>query len=124
MDINILKQISRYQYFPSKKDVPEHPAVKRFWRVLESFSQEQLGGYLQYVWGRRRLTDGSADIHKISFHPSKTGIPEAHTCFFEIDIGEYPSDEDLRAKLIYGIENCNEIAEGNRDYDLNADFGE
>lgn len=49
-------------------------------------------------------------------------IPEAHTCFFELDLGKYDTDEDLRKKLLYGIENCHEIQDGGT-YTLGADFG-
>ena len=49
-------------------------------------------------------------------------IPVAHTCGFTLDIGEYQSDEELRQKLLYGIENCGEIADGG-DFTLTADFG-
>lgn len=115
-----MKKITRYQGESGFKE--EHPAAQRFWRVLESFNQKQLGGYLKYVWGRSRLSHGLNDTHKISLYPSVSGIPRAHTCFFELDLGVYESDEDLRKKLLYGIENCNEIQDGG-NYELAADFG-
>ena len=114
----MLKKITKYSNFKA-----DHPAAKRFWRVLDSFDQTQLAGYLKYVWGRTRLSHGISDTHKLTYYAGKSNIPEAHTCFFELDLGEYESDEDLRKKLLYGIENCNEIAESDNNYNLSADFG-
>lgn len=79
--------------------------------------------YLKYVWGRSRLSPGMNDTHVLSYYEAKNGIPEAHTCFFELDLGKYENDEDLRVKLLYGVENCNEIAETGSAYRLDADFG-
>lgn len=113
-----MKKITVYRNFDEK-----HEGAKRFWRVLESFDQKQLSGYLKYVWGRSRLSHGLSDAHKVSYYESRNNIPEAHTCFFELDLGRYESDEELRKKLLYGIENCNEIAEDGANYHLAADFG-
>lgn len=120
MDIEQLKKITIYG---GSRFSEEHGEAKRFWRVLGSFSQKQLSGYLKYVWGRTRLSCGLNDAHKLTLYQDKSGIPEAHTCFFELDLGVYKSDEDLKAKLLYGIEHCNEIAEDGRTYNLSADFG-
>ena len=117
MDIEELKKITIYNNFTES-----HPAAKRFWRVLETFNQEQLSAYLIYVYGRSRLGHNLTDTHKLSYCKTLKGIPESHTCFFELDLGEYPSDEDLNRKLLYGIENCKEIAETSGTYNLSADF--
>lgn len=120
VDIEHLKSITQY----ISNDMDEHHEdVQRFWRVLATFSQEQLSGYVQYVSGKSRLNSGSSDIHKISYISDKNGIPEAHTCYFELDLGSYDTDEELRWKLLYGIENCKEIAEENSNYHLGASFG-
>ena len=75
------------------------------------------------MWGRSRLSAGSNDKHTLTFMPGKDFIPEAHTCFFELDLGEYQTDEELRMKMLYGIENCGEIAESSSAYQLDAAFG-
>jgi hypothetical protein len=118
VDIELLKRNTKYGKFDK-----DHPAAKRFWRVLKTFNQRQLAGYLKFVWGRTRLTFGSNDQHTLTFMPGKNFIPEAHTCFFELDLGEYQTDAELRKKLLYGIENCGEIAESTSTYGLTADFG-
>lgn len=77
--------------------------------------------YVKYVFGRTTLSASITNYHKITYYSDRKGIPETHTCFFEIDLGSYPSDEDLREKLLYGMENCNEIAENSGNYNLDAE---
>lgn len=36
-------------------------------------------------------------------------LPEAHTCFFTIDLPRYSSFENLKNKLLYAITNCQAI---------------
>lgn len=117
IDIKYLKSITEYKGFSER-----HESAKRFWRVLETFTQEQLSGYLQFVYGRTRLVQGSNDGHKLTFCEDLKGCPESHTCFFELDLGLYESDEQFKEKLLYGIENCKEIAEASGTYDLPVDF--
>lgn len=117
----MLKAITTYEDFGgSPKD---HPSVKYFWNILGGFTQEQLSMYLRYVWGRSRLTHSFSDTHTILLLRGSPIIPLAHTCFFQVDLGEYESEEDLRKKLLYGMENCHIILEEGRALDLAADFG-
>lgn len=118
VDIEVLKRITKYKNFNV-----DHPAAKRFWRVLETFNQDQLAKYLKYVWGRTRLSHGCSDNHELVFFGGRNNIPEAHTCFFQLDLGDYETDEELSKKLLYGIENCNEIAEDDGNYNVGAEFG-
>lgn len=53
---------------------------KRFWRVFESFSNEERQAYLKFVWGRTRLPEDLSNLsHKhevrIMDNMSKTGFP-------------------------------------------------
>jgi hypothetical protein len=101
----------------------EHPTIKQFWNILKDFTQDQLSAYLRYVWGRSRLSHSYGDSHKLTYYKGKSNIPEAHTCFFELDLGDYPSEEDLKKKLLYGLENCHIIMETSKKLNLSADFG-
>ena len=121
MDISVLKQITTYNSFGSNP--LEHETIIYFWNILGTFTQEQLASYLRYVWGRSRLSYSFGDNHKITYVKDKAIIPEAHTCFFEVDIGTYPSEDDLRKKLLYGMENCTEISESSKRFAFAADFG-
>jgi hypothetical protein len=123
VDISALKRITVYNNFPNESDAQNHPAVVMFWQCLDSFTQEQLSGYLKYVWGRSRLSHSMGDKHTVTYKKGDSGIPETHTCFFEVDIGDYPSVADLKKKLLYGMDNCKEIAEPSKKYTLSSDFG-
>lgn len=118
----MLRAITSYEEFNGTEN--EHISALYFWKILEGFNQEQLASYLRYVWGRSRLTHSFSDSHKILLIKGKPIIPLAHTCFFQVDIGEnYTSEEDLRKKLLYGMENCTIILEEGRNLNLAADFG-
>lgn len=122
VDITVLKSITHYEGFGSNEE--EHASVAAFWNILGRMSQPDLASYLKYVWGRARLSHAFGDKHKLTYQPGKQGaIPEAHTCFFELDLADYDSEADLEKKLRYGMDNCHEIAETDAAYRLAADFG-
>ena len=82
--------------------------VRYFWRVMESFSDDERSKFLKFVWGRTRLPkegdEGWTRPFKIS---PKTGgdekLPIAHTCFFQIELPEYSSEEVMRRRLLTAI---------------------
>lgn len=111
VDIGLLRKITKYEDF--SVDTPEdHPTVQYFWNTLNGFTQKQLSLYLRYVWGRSRLGASQSNNHKLSYVSGKDDmIPEAHTCFFQLDLFDYSSEEEFRKKLLYAIENCFFIVE-------------
>ena len=117
----MLKQITQYQGFGSQPT--EHRSIVYFWAALAGFSQEQLAAYLRYVWGRSRLSHSFGDTHKLTYVNKQNMIPEAHTCFFELDLGDYSDEAELRRKLVYGMENCDMIVESSGQLNLGTDFG-
>lgn len=50
IDLHHLRAITKYSGCSE-----EDETVKRFWRVLEAFSDEEKSLYLKFVWGRSRL---------------------------------------------------------------------
>ena len=83
IDIDRLKSITK---FPNCQN--DHPIVERFWRVFESFDDEERSLYLKFVWGRTRLPIAGLDSlsykHEVRLMTdmNKTSFPLAHTCFF------------------------------------------
>lgn len=58
-----------------------HPSVQYLWEALATFSQEELGGFLRFVWGRSRL--GSAEGRErlsVAQLPSRCGRVECGGC--------------------------------------------
>jgi len=97
--------------------------IQAFWKVLNSFPEETRSLYLRFVWGRSRLPTSKASWgdapHKISSFellPRQLGsvdtdalLPRSHTCYFSLDLPRYSSEDVLRKKLLFAIENCTEI---------------
>lgn len=110
VDLEILKKITQYKNFDGNP--LEHPSIKFFWNILADFTQEELAEYLRFVWGRSRLGTSFVDNHKLSYVSGhKNHIPESHTCFFELDVFDYDTEDIMKSKLVYAIKNCTTISE-------------
>ena len=110
IDIDRLKSITT---FPNCQN--DHPIVERFWRVFESFDDEERSLYLKFVWGRTRLPIAGLDRlsykHQVRLMTdmNKTAFPLAHTCFFQLDIPNYETDEICRQRLLAAAQLCGEM---------------
>lgn len=97
IDIVHLKAISKYNGCTEDDET-----VKRFWRMLEGFTDEEKSLYLKFVWGRSRLPlvdEKFGDKHTIKLiEPPNCdhSLPIAHTCFFAIDIPKYSTEEIMK----------------------------
>lgn len=63
IDLERLKEITTYS-----KCSATHDVIKRFWKVLASFENEDRKKYLRFVWGRTRLPlkeDTDIELHTI-----------------------------------------------------------
>ena len=122
-----------------KKPHQHHQVVRWLWEVLEVFTPEQRQRFLRFVWGRSRLPTGAEGwteqftVCVKKARPSAaaaaaaatsrarggsgsgprrtadTAMPQAHTCFNQLDIPEYSSKAVLRERLLYAINNCSSI---------------
>jgi len=110
IDLGLLRQKTIYDGGYDESS----PAVARFWAALESFSQEQLRSFLHFVWGRSRLPPAASDKWGPGFKLSKAGrtdmLPLAHTCFFQLELPEYESEELMRERLLFAVQNCVSMA--------------
>ena len=106
--MDLLKSITVYKYCSE-----EHEAIKRFWRVFESFSPRQRSLYLKFVWGRNRLPIDlrNCERHKISLltQMDSQGFPQSHTCFFTLDMPFYKDDEICRKRILSAAELCGSV---------------
>eukprot|EP00960_Hanusia_phi_P049409 759541-Hanusia_phi.AAC.1 len=67
---------------------------------------------LAFAWGRRRLPPNNSNLRlKIELLSGRgdESLPEAHTCFFAIDLPKYSCEEVMHSKLLYAIRNCSAI---------------
>jgi len=92
----------------------DHEIIARFWRVFESFSDEERTSYLKFVWGRCRLpieTGNLAYKHQVRLITDMAAgsFPQAHTCFFQLDVPNYATDEMMRHRIATACELCGEM---------------
>lgn len=126
VDIDIMKSITSYPYCQKDSAI-----VGIFWNVFEAFTDEERQAYLKFVWGRSRLPIDVSNLEykhelRLMENMDPTGFPQAHTCFFQLDIPNYPNEEVCRAKLLTAILFCGEIDtdHGANDVRAETDSGE
>lgn len=127
VDIDVLKSITEYSSCSSSDKI-----IEMFWSVLGSMTEEDKQRYLKFVWGRQRLPSDCSGLrykHRICFESYKGDecLPVAHTCFFQLDLPNYTTEEIMKKRLLTAVEFCGEIDDdggANDDYegvDLTAD---
>jgi hypothetical protein len=84
---------------------------------LREFSQEQKAWFIQFVTGTAQVPlDGFKALigmrgpQKFSVHKANgtDRLPSAHTCFNQLDLPDYPSEEVLSKKLLQAISEAHE----------------
>ena len=118
---------------------PQNEYIQRFWRVFSTFTNQQKSMFLKFVWGRDRMPSvedlGSQKFKIVLFEESKSNnhdgiFPEAHTCFFQVNLPRYTTDGACKSKTLYAIETCGSIDTdfyvndrgSNRGYDSDFDL--
>lgn len=88
----------------------EHPVIQRFWRVFDSLPNKDRSDFVRFSWGRARLPRPEHFTTPFSIHGMGGGdsaLPMAHTCFFQVDLPQYSSDEIMRQRIVavckYGL---------------------
>ncbi|KAH9949004.1 hypothetical protein B0H21DRAFT_198859 [Amylocystis lapponica] len=95
------------------------PVVVWWWRALKSFNREERAKVLSFATGTSRVPlggfvelQGVQGVQRFSIHRAygdTDRLPQAHTCFNQIDLPQYSSYEMLRQQLLLAI---NEGGEG------------
>eukprot|EP00466_Bigelowiella_natans_P003560 jgi/Bigna1/53732/estExt_Genewise1Plus.C_230121 len=121
IDVELLKRHTEYG-----PDVdPNAPHIRYLWKILREFSQHQLRRFVKFAYAQERLpsTDDGFNYPKIRmlvkssrYASSSAGssdgkqggrrarqqddaLPHADTCFFNIEIPAYSSEEIMRQRL-------------------------
>ena len=103
IDLADLKKHTDYVHYSADSD-----QIKWFWKALETFSEDELAWFMQFVTGSTQVPlegfKGLAGMHgpqRFSIHRIRVEdrLPTAHTCFNQLDLPEYTSYEILEAKL-------------------------
>lgn len=112
IDIDDLKAHTEYANYTENSQV-----IQWFWKVLREFTEEQKAWLIQFVTGTAQVPlDGFKALigmrgpQKFSIHKATSveRLPSAHTCFNQLDLPDYKSEEALRSKLLQAVEMAHE----------------
>ncbi|KAG5885881.1 hypothetical protein JTB14_019144 [Gonioctena quinquepunctata] len=122
ISIMILKKIVRYRELDEN-----HQLVQWLWNILENFTDSERVLFMRFVSGRSRLPANLADVSQrfqvMKVDKPVNGLPTAQTCFFQLRLPMYTSQEIMAEKLLYSINNCKSIDMDNYMLARNTDNG-
>ena len=107
IDLDDLRANTEYYGYKSTD-----PQISWLWSVLRSFTKEEKALFLQFVTGTAKVPlegfshlQGSEGIRKFNIHKNFGAhlLPAAHTCFNQLDLPEYSSEEMTREKLLIAL---------------------
>ena len=92
----------------------ESNVIKYFWKIIESFDNDERAEFLQFVTGSAKVPlegfcalqgIGGVNKFKISkvFDTNFDRLPTAHTCTNQLDLPDYPTKEILNERLRLAI---------------------
>ena len=107
-----LERLKSITEFPNNGS--DHEIIPRFWRVFEAWSDVERSAYLKFVWGRSRLPIDLSRLnnkHQVRLMSDMNGqaFPQAHTCFFQLDVPNYATDELMNHRLSTAAQLCGEM---------------
>lgn len=88
--------------------------IQWFWNIMTSLSRNQKAAFVQFVTGSSKVPlggfgelQGMRGVQKFSIHKvtnmTKGALMSAHTCFNSLDLPAYLSEDEMRVKLLYAI---------------------
>ncbi|KAF0978141.1 hypothetical protein FDP41_002656 [Naegleria fowleri] len=110
-DIDIQDLKNNTEYVGYTKDSPQ---IKWFWNIVEnSFDSNEKALLIQFVTGTSKVPlggfsqlMGSGGLQPFSIHKANATserLPTSHTCFNQLDLPEYDSEELLHERLLLAI---------------------
>lgn len=112
IDIEDLKRNTDYHNYSESAQ-----QIQWFWKVMGELNKEQKAWFLQFVTGTSQVPlegfkglIGMRGPQKFSIHRAEGGdrLPTAHTCFNQLDLPEYGSEEVMRQKLVQAVNEAHE----------------
>ncbi|CAL8078252.1 unnamed protein product [Orchesella dallaii] len=104
LDLHELRKVTEYDDYR-----PDDRVIQDFWFVLTSLPLELQKKFLLFTTGSDRIpVGGMGEMYfKISkMRDREENLPEAHTCFNQLILPEYPNKDVLKRKLIIAISNA------------------
>ncbi|XP_067933208.1 probable E3 ubiquitin-protein ligase HERC1 [Watersipora subatra] len=120
ISVSLLKKVSKYREIDES-----HKLIQWLWHTLESFTNAERILFLRFVCGRSRLpvniTDLGQRLQIIRVDKPADSLPTSQTCFFQLRIPNYTSEQVMAEKLRYAILNCRSIDMDNYMLTRNSD---
>jgi len=114
IDLDDLRANTEYTHYK-----PSDSQIRWFWSAMQSFSKDEKAMFVQFVTGTSKVPlegfkalQGMRGVQIFNIHKAYGGentLPSAHTCFNQLDLPEYSSEEQTREKLLFA---CREGSEG------------
>jgi len=109
IDIHDLKKHTDYHGYKSTDK-----EIEWFWNIMFSLSRSDKAAFLQFATGSSKVPlagfaelQGMRGVQKFSIHKaggSSGALMSAHTCFNALDLPIYQSEDEMREKLLYAIQ--------------------
>ncbi|KAI0268805.1 hypothetical protein BC834DRAFT_923157 [Gloeopeniophorella convolvens] len=103
IDVDEWRSATEYNGYSSSD-----PVIVWWWRALKSFNRDERAKLLSFATGTSRVPLSGLTTCKAAYGDADR-LPQAHTCFNQIDLPQYSSYEMLRQQLLLAI---NEGGEG------------
>jgi E3 ubiquitin-protein ligase HUWE1 len=110
VDILDLSENVIYKNYSKQSNV-----IRWLWEILEEFKNAERAEFLSFVTGSSKVPvegfkglRGQNGVQKVEIikmpcsNPDKR-LPQAHTCFFQLDLPEYSSKEILKNRILLAI---------------------
>ncbi|KAK7472586.1 E3 ubiquitin-protein ligase tom1 [Stygiomarasmius scandens] len=108
IDVDEWRSATEYNGYTSSD-----PNIVWWWRALKSFNRDERAKVLSFATGTSRVPlngfvdlQGVQGVQRFSIHRAygePDRLPQAHTCFNQIDLPQYSSYEMLRQQLLLAI---------------------
>ncbi|XP_021933596.1 probable E3 ubiquitin-protein ligase HERC1 isoform X3 [Zootermopsis nevadensis] len=123
ISIQMLRRVVRYRELDENSLL-----VQWLWDILEGFTNAERVLFMRFVSGRSRLPANIADLSQrfqvMKVDRAPDGLPTAQTCFFQLRLPPYSSQEIMAERLRYAINNCRSIDMDNYMLARNIDMGQ
>ncbi|KAF5301595.1 hypothetical protein FQR65_LT08900 [Abscondita terminalis] len=108
ISVPLLKTVVRYRELDEN-----HQLVQWLWNILENFTNAERVLFMRFVSGRSRLPANLADLSQrfqvMRVDRAVNGLPTAQTCFFQLRLPPYTTQDIMAERLRYSINNCRSI---------------
>ncbi len=90
---------------------PQHPTALRFFRVIRSMRADEQRALLLFFTGSARVPLDGFDPPVLltqaeGGEEGRGGLPRAHTCFHQLVLPAYDSDEQMKERLLFAALNA------------------